>query len=498
MHVSQNGTALIEKFEGLRLDAYLDPVGIPTIGYGTIRYPDGHKVRLGDRITEQEAEAFLKFECDAVAKGVTHLVKVPLNQNQFDALVSFSYNLGLGSLEESTLLRKLNRGDYQGAADEFPRWNKGIVNGVKQELKGLTRRRSEERELFSKVGGEGTPITVEESPRDKVTLLEGYRQGEKDVIVAWQDDQVVEILTLENSSKDSWVAAVRQYPHAEKFHVAPAEKAIPEGERIVFSVRGSAMAKVEPPRALKRTLARGCSGPDVKRLQERLKDLGYYDGPIDGDFGRRTDEGVRDFQTRFFATAEADGKVGPKTWAKLWGEVTPLPPVAEGPSIPGRHYLTLTRTNRRDEVGCTVLELDYFKDGQRKDSLEVCSGSPYRQFFHTGSDSVSGSFEPLPEGKWYVHDIEWADGKDNYSGKIWNRGLGPAKILLDYQGPGTTRRSAILIHIDWNRRYERGAGTAGCVGIYNAADFKKLVVWLRESDPRDLFVDWGLGTCPQP
>ena len=111
---------------------------------------------------------------------------------------------------------------------------------------------------------------------------------------------------------------------------------------------------------------------------------------------------------------------------------------------------------------------------------------------------MSGSFEPLPEGKWSLHDIEWRDGRDNYGGKVWNSGLGPAKIRLDYKEPGMTQRSAIEIHIDWNRRHERGAGTAGCIGIHNVADFKILVGWLRETNPRDLFVDWGLGTCPQP
>jgi lysozyme len=69
---------------------------------------------------------------------------------------------------------------------------------------------------------------------------------------------------------------------------------------------------------------------------------------------------------------------------------------------------------------------------------------------------------------------------------------------MDYRGPDTTERSAIEIHIDWNRRNARGAGTAGCIGIHNVADFKTLVGWLRETDPRDVFVDWGLGTCPQP
>jgi lysozyme len=498
MNCSRNCLDLVAEFEGLRLEAYLDPVGIPTIGYGTIRYPDGRKVQLGESITEREAEAFLTFECNNVGKEVTALVKVPLNQNQFDALVSFCYNAGLGAFTDSTLLRKLNASDFPGAVAEFLKWNKGTIKGVKQELRGLTRRRTKEKELFERGGGGGAPIQVEESPREKVNLLEGFRDGENNVIVAWNDDQVVEIVTLDSAIKDHVIAVLQQYPHAGSFRIAPSGKAIPSGERIPFTTRDSTIPTVQNPPRLDRVLVRGMEGEDVKRLQERLQDLGYYSGSIDGDFGRRTDAGVKEFQAKVFGVAEADGKVGQKTWGKLWGDATPVPTPPTGPVIPGRHYLRLTKTHQRDEVGCNVLNLEYFKDGQVKGSLGVCSGAPSKQFFRTGRDSISGSFEPLPEGRWILHDIEWADGSDNYNGKVWNNGLGPAKIRMDYKEPGTTRRSAIEIHIDWNRRNERGAGTAGCIGIHNVADFKFLVGWLRETDPRDLFVDWGLGTCPQP
>src|SRR5215470_4659197 len=160
MNCSRNCLDLIEEFEGLRLEAYRDPVGIPTIGYGTTRYPDGRKVQLGESITEREAEAFLIFECHNIGKEVADLVEVQLNQNQFDALVSFCYNLGIGAFTGSTLRKKLNEGDLQGAAAEFLKWNKGTINGVKQELKGLTRRRTREKQLFEKVGDEGTTLVV--------------------------------------------------------------------------------------------------------------------------------------------------------------------------------------------------------------------------------------------------------------------------------------------------------------------------------------------------
>ena len=100
----------------------------------------------------------------------------------------------------------------------------------------------------------------------------------------------------------------------------------------------------------------------------------------------------------------------------------------------------------------------------------------------------------MPEGRWRVGDINFRDGKDNYTGKVWNAGLGPVKILLDYKEPDSTARAAIEIHIDWNKK--TSPGTAGCVGVRSVADYKTLVGWLRDTDPRDLFVDWGLGSCP--
>lgn len=140
MKISEKGLTLVKNFEGLELKAYKDSVGILTIGYGST----GPHVTQGMEITTEQAESLLKSDVGRFEKGVQELVKVPLNQNQFDALVSFSFNLGLGNLKSSTLLRKLNSLDYAGAANEFTRWNRagGVV------LKGLTRRREAEKALF--------------------------------------------------------------------------------------------------------------------------------------------------------------------------------------------------------------------------------------------------------------------------------------------------------------------------------------------------------------
>ncbi|WP_431614191.1 lysozyme [Enterobacter hormaechei] len=144
MQTSDKGIALIKQFEGCKLTAYQDSVGVWTIGYGWTQPVDGKPIRAGMTIKQETAERLLKTGLVSYESDVSRLVKVGLNQDQFDALVSFTYNLGARSLSTSTLLRKLNAGDYAGAADEFLRWNKA---GGKV-LNGLTRRREAERALF--------------------------------------------------------------------------------------------------------------------------------------------------------------------------------------------------------------------------------------------------------------------------------------------------------------------------------------------------------------
>jgi len=138
--INDEGCTLIKKFEGLCTKAYKDVIGVVTIGYGST----GEHVQMGMEISEQEAEDLLKLDLERFEKGVEKLVTVALTDNQFAALVSFSFNCGLGNLKSSTLLRKLNAGDYSGAAMEFQKWNKA---GGKV-YPGLTKRRAAESELF--------------------------------------------------------------------------------------------------------------------------------------------------------------------------------------------------------------------------------------------------------------------------------------------------------------------------------------------------------------
>lgn len=142
LSLGKYGLELIKSFEGCVLKVYLDAIGLPTIGYG-------HLIKPGEsftKITQKEAEDLLKSDAQIFVDGVNKLLEVNVTQNQFDALVSIAFNIGLGNLKSSTLLRLINAGDYKGAADQFPRWNKA---GGKV-LSGLTKRRNAERALFLK------------------------------------------------------------------------------------------------------------------------------------------------------------------------------------------------------------------------------------------------------------------------------------------------------------------------------------------------------------
>lgn len=140
MKTSAKGIELIKAFEGFESQAYLCPANVWTIGYGTTS-----NVKKGQVITESQAVTFLEDDLEKFEKAVNSLVKVKLTQDQFDALVSWVYNLGQGNFASSTMLRLLNQGKYDTVPDQMLRWNKA---GGKA-LAGLTRRRKAEGDLFS-------------------------------------------------------------------------------------------------------------------------------------------------------------------------------------------------------------------------------------------------------------------------------------------------------------------------------------------------------------
>lgn len=149
MKLNKAGLDLKKQFEGCRLTAYLCPAKVWTIGWGNTFYADGKPVKQGDKITQAQADELLEIVSNQFAEGVRKLIRQPLNDNQFSALVDFAYNAGLGNLAKSTLLRKVNANPNDPTIrDEFMKWNKagGRV------LNGLTRRRKAEADLYYKIG----------------------------------------------------------------------------------------------------------------------------------------------------------------------------------------------------------------------------------------------------------------------------------------------------------------------------------------------------------
>src|SRR4051812_35049542 len=239
MSISQDGLEMIMDFEGLRLEAYLDAVRVPTIGYGTTRYPDGRRVSLGDAISEEQAEAFLKFECDRLGRDILKECVVSLNQNQLDALTSFCYNLGLGAFLGSTLLREIKASNFAAASAEFPRWNKGTVSGIRTELRGLTRRRARERQLFDS-GTTAVPDSgeIDISPVEKVIAVKLCKDKGVNFVATFDSGgNIVEILELGNLLPDTLLSALRLYPNLRSVDFADDGKGVPPGALVTFSGR---------------------------------------------------------------------------------------------------------------------------------------------------------------------------------------------------------------------------------------------------------------------
>ena len=143
MKISKEGIALIKKFEGCELTAYKCAAGVWTIGYGHTK-----DVKENDVITKEEADALLEKELEEYTSYVNNAVTQPLNQNQIDSMVSWTYNLGPSNLKSSTALKLLNLAEYEGVPAQLKRWNKATVNGERKVLDGLVRRREAEALMF--------------------------------------------------------------------------------------------------------------------------------------------------------------------------------------------------------------------------------------------------------------------------------------------------------------------------------------------------------------
>ena len=137
--------SIIKKYEGLKLEAYICPAGVATVGFGSTFYPDGRRVKLGDKITLQEAESILIHDIKRFEKEVRNSVKIEIANNQLSALISFTYNVGASAFRKSTLLKKVNANPTDlSIHNEFMRWTRA---GGKV-LPGLVKRRAEESKLY--------------------------------------------------------------------------------------------------------------------------------------------------------------------------------------------------------------------------------------------------------------------------------------------------------------------------------------------------------------
>ena len=160
MRVNKSGETLIKSSEELRLTAYLCPAGVPTIGWGHIKTVTMAMVKAGYTITLAQAEALFRRDVAEFEFGVRRLCTRVANDNEFSAMVSFAFNVGLANFAKSSVLKAHNRGDADSAARAFSLWNKARVNGVLKELRGLTTRRAREASLYLRpaVAAEAAPV----------------------------------------------------------------------------------------------------------------------------------------------------------------------------------------------------------------------------------------------------------------------------------------------------------------------------------------------------
>ena len=273
---SQKGIDLIKSFEGCRLTAYQDSVGVWTIGYG---HTAG--VYQGMTITEKEAEDFLRSDLGTSESAVNRLVTYSMNQNQFDALVSFTFNVGSGNFGSSTLLKKLNQGDITGAANEFDKW----IQAGGQVLEGLVKRRAAEKELFLN----GTVTGGGETPSTGDATISAFQ--------TWLNSNYSVGLTVDGKyGNNTKKAAIKAY-----------QKILGVTADGVFGAASKAAVK---------TLKAGSRGNDVHIMQGMLYCRGFNPNGVDGVFGPGCTTAVKNFQSS--KGLSADGIAGKDTMYALY------------------------------------------------------------------------------------------------------------------------------------------------------------------------------------
>lgn len=277
---SQAGIDLITSFEGCRLTAYQDSVGVWTIGYG---HTSG--VYQGMTITEEEAIAFLRQDLKTAENAVNNNVTYGINQSQFDALVSFTFNVGTGNFSSSTLLKKLNAGDVNGAADEFDKW----IYAGGQVLEGLVRRRAAEKQMFLSGSWEGGgEVDPDPDPTGDSTIRE---------FQTWLNNNYNSELTTDGIyGTNTRKAATKAYQQI--------LGVTPDG---IFGSDSKAAVTI---------LRAGDRGNDVHLLQGMLYCRGFNPNGVDGIFGSGTTTAVKNFQSN--QGLSPDGLAGPDTMYALY------------------------------------------------------------------------------------------------------------------------------------------------------------------------------------
>jgi lysozyme len=438
MNPSKNCFELIKKWEGLHkklpngsIQAYQDPIGIWTIGYGSITNPDlGRPIQPGDVISEATAVRWLEQEVEEVAFDVDSLCTIPLTQGMFDALVSFVYNIGIGAFGESTMLRKLKQSEYEGASREFDRW----VNAGGRVFQGLVNRRNEEESLFLRNGL--APFTGLGS---------------------------TSIISTANTSSNGASVVERPYQSAPL------------------------------PLPFNRQLEINDIGDDCFILNCALAGLGFLRiAPQASQFSSVTKSAVELLQRR--EAIQIDGKVGPETKRAIENSLRRARGLVPSFATNVICRLTRTGQNAYEGLEWLRLEFVSPTDGV-VDSLNVVSGAPGRQNFllFSNPESVPGRQQPIPQGRYSISDIDWAAGRDNYSVPHFHpsNGIGPVWVALTSLQPDD--RDAFGFHADWNWiEHKTNPGSEGCVCPSSLNDLKEFVKLLRQYNPRLLEVDWGI------
>lgn len=409
-----------------------------TIGYGTTYYQRAGKVKYGrtkvkqgDTLTRAQAEDELDAELDQVEDELNRLITAPVTQSMMDSLCSFAFNLGLAGTAQQ--IARINAGKYEACARSFDLY----INANGSPFQGLINRRNDEEALFRKDGlNPSVSIPEQETPIDVPVSTQGRPYAPCPVPVPWQS-----ILARKESGNPAWGA----FTHG---------------------------------------------GEPVYLLQCALIGLGYLAKPKDGEFvgevfNEHVEWAVKRFQKDWFGPQEeADGIVGPQTRAAIEKALTrarePKPPVDNSVATlrPSGAWYTDVWSGLRSLQLLIGDEVFY-----------VASGARGRQTLRRPQDprSVPGNLEPIPQGRYRIGSIEFANGKDNYEGSF-GAGLGPVWVSLDAEF--SDDRGAFGFHQDHN--IGSSPGSAGCVVFRDLGDLKRFVAALRKHDCKVLDVNWNL------